>query len=101
MMSVFLFSLVALSYKFVHNYETEDLIEKISTRVFQMQGQLWWSIDELTLDGASGDAESLVKPSSDVNPYGIFQIMELVMSDASFNSYFSNKTFHFFYRAAK
>jgi len=90
-MGVFLISSVALSYKYVHNYETSDLIVKISTRVFQMQGQLWWSVDKLTMDGEYGEAELLIRPNDDIHPSGIFQIMELVMPNQLFDGYFASK----------
>ena len=90
-MGVFLIVSVALSYKYVHNYETNELIVKITTRVLQMQGQLWWSVDKLTLDGGRGDAETLVMSNDDLNPAGIFQIMELVMPNQLFDGYFASK----------
>ncbi len=89
--AVFLIASVLFSYKYIHGYANDELLGKILARILQMQGQLWWATDYLVLNGVEGHPSRIIHRGSVESPPGIFQIMEFVMPQQSFEAYFSNK----------
>ncbi|TNE86145.1 MAG: hypothetical protein EP324_08610 [Gammaproteobacteria bacterium] len=88
-----LFSILVLtyfSYHFVHGYDMQDVFGVMLRRIFVMQGQLWWAIDNcVSLDCASVGSDGLFYKGDGV--YGIFVLMKEVMPDRMFEYYFNNK----------
>lgn len=83
-------SVSLLSYRYVHGYGGGELVDMLLTRIFAMQGQLWWAIENIGMANAEGFIDMLIK-DSEGGPYGIFLIMREIMPPSSFAFYFDNK----------
>lgn len=78
------------SYRYIHGYIGGDLINQLLARLFAMQGQLWWAIDNQTPDNTVNFLDMLFKDDNG-GPYGIYLMMQGVMPASSFGFYFDNR----------
>lgn len=83
-------SVTLLSYHYVHGYLGEELTSQLLNRIFAMQGQLWWAIDNLGSGNLASITNMLLK-DSEGGPYGIFLMMQDIMPASSFDFYFENR----------
>jgi len=81
--------LVALSYRFIHNYPTSELAQQIFRRLLAMQGQLWWAVDNVG-STTTGNVTDMIVKKSESEPHGIFIMMKEVMPLEAFEFYFKN-----------
>lgn len=84
-------SIIALSYMFVHGYVGDDLVNMIVNRIFSMQGEMYWAIDELVSSNQVNHNIWNLIVKFDNKPSGIFLLMEKITPDSTFKHFYENK----------
>lgn len=82
---------IIYSYIYAHGYDPLDVAPLIISRVLELQGQVWWGIDNL-LNSSSVESNflSLITSKTDERPAGIFILMELIAPSSTFWAYFND-----------
>ena len=87
-MGYLFYILISWSYINLYYYSEDAVVEIIIHRIFELQGEVWWVVDNNVNNGLTkGVALDLIKHNSENKPGGIFLLMELIAPQNTFDEY--------------